>query len=281
MKSKILIVAAFAILMFTGCCSTCQQRAKNQLPLCKTEWHLVQIEGVDKDLKSDSFNIVLNESGHLSGVAACNRLLGTYQTEENKSLRFVNVGSTMMICPENEVLERKFLEVLNVVTHYDIDGDVLMLLSEGSIKALLKGKAVECHQGECGDCDHSCDHKSDCKKECDHKHDCKQECDHKGDCKEGDCDHKGECKGECKKGDCKKECDKVADCKKAAECQKSADCKQKADCKKATECQKSADCTKKAECKKATECQKAADCTKKAECKKAVECKKGACPKAQ
>ena len=192
MKSKILIVAAFAILMFTGCCSTCQQRAKNQLPLCKTEWHLVQIEGVDKDLKSDSFNIVLNESGHLSGVAACNRLLGTYQTDENKSLRFVNVGSTMMICPENEDLERKFLEVLNVVTHYDIDGDVLMLLSEGSIKALLKGKAVECHQGECGDCDH----KGDCKKECDHKHDCKKgdckkDCDHKHDCKEGDCDHKG------------------------------------------------------------------------------------------
>ncbi|MBR2962168.1 MAG: META domain-containing protein [Alistipes sp.] len=243
MKSKILIVAAFAILMFTGCCSTCQQRAKNQLPLCKTEWHLVQIEGVDKDLKSDSFNIVLNESGHLSGVAACNRLLGTYQTDENKSLRFVNVGSTMMICPENEDLERKFLEVLNVVTHYDIDGDVLMLLSEGSIKALLKGKAVECHQGECGDCDHSCDHKSDCKK--------------------GDCDHKGECKKECDhKHDCKKECDKVADCKKAAECQKSADC------------------TKKAECKKTAECQKSADCTKKAECKKATECKKGACPKA-
>ncbi len=234
MKSKILIVAAFAVLMFTGCCSTCKQRAKNQLPLCKTEWHLVQIEGVDKDLKSDSFNIVLSEEGFLSGVAACNRLLGKYESGENQALRFVNVGSTMMLCPENDDLERKFLEVLNVVSHYDIDGDVLMLLSNGSIKALLKGMAVECKQ-ECGECDHKCE--KQCDKACEKK--CEKACDKK-------CDHK-----------CEKQCEKVADCAKKAECHKATECK-KAECAKKAECHKGADCTKKAECKKAAECKKGA-----------------------
>ena len=252
MKSKFFIVVSFAVLMFTGCCSTCQQRAKNQLPLYKTEWHLVQAEGKDLDLKEDSFNIIFNEHGYLAGVAACNRLLGRFEIDESKSLRFVNVGSTMMLCPENDELERKFMEILNVVTHYDIDGDVLMLLSDGSIKALLKGKAQLCEKQCEKQCDKECNH--DCK-----KGECKGECDH-------NCDKAEGCKKECKK-ECVKECHK-GDCTKKAECakkcEKAANCTKKAECEK--KCEKAAECTKKAECKKSA-CQKG-DCTKKAECKK-------------
>lgn len=124
-------------LLLGSCCSSCRWRYKNAKPLEGTVWHLVQIEGVDKQLPDDSFNIILEE-GALGGRGACNSLLGQYALEGKSGLRFSTLGSTKMLCPQNEELEMALLGILEVTTNYDIDYDSLMLLHDGAIKAVFK-----------------------------------------------------------------------------------------------------------------------------------------------
>lgn len=138
MKIRSIFLALLAAMILVGCCSACRQRQKNAKPLKGTEWHLVQFEGKDMVLPSDSFNLVLAEDGSLSGVGACNRLLGRYTVTENHAIYLGEVGTTMMLCPENEQLEARFTKVLGTVTHYDIDGDKLILLQDGVIKVIMQ-----------------------------------------------------------------------------------------------------------------------------------------------
>lgn len=133
-KLTLILVTA---LLLGSCCSSCRWRYKNAKPLEGTVWHLVQLEGVDRQLPDDSFNIILNE-GALGGRGACNSLLGQYVLDGKSSLRFSALGSTKMLCPENEDLEMAMLRVLDATTNYDIDYDLLMLLHDGTIKAVFK-----------------------------------------------------------------------------------------------------------------------------------------------
>ena len=101
----LLVVAALAV----GCCSQCRLRAKYTKPLEGTVWHLVKMGGESVTLPEDSFNIILNEN-NLGGRGACNSLLGQY------------------------------VKVLSQTTHYDIDYDMLMLMSDGTILAVFKAQ---------------------------------------------------------------------------------------------------------------------------------------------
>lgn len=135
---KILVVMLMAAIA-VGCCSSCRWRYKNAKPLEGTVWHLVKMGGESVALPADSFNIILNEN-QLGGRGACNSLLGEYATGEKYALRFTSLGSTKMLCPENEALEMKMIEVLDKTTHYDIDYDMLMLMQEGVIMAVFKAQ---------------------------------------------------------------------------------------------------------------------------------------------
>ena len=136
---KRLFVVLMIAVMAVGCCSTCRMRAKNAKPLEGTVWHLVKMGGESVTLPDDSFNIILNENG-LGGRGACNSLLGQYATGDKFALRFSHLGSTKMLCPNNEALEMKLLQVLSKATHYDIDYDMLMLMQDGVVLAVFKAQ---------------------------------------------------------------------------------------------------------------------------------------------
>ena len=129
----VLMVAVLAV----GCCSSCRWRYKNAKPLEGTVWHLVKIGGESYTFPADEFNIILNENS-LGGRGACNSLLGQYATGDKYALRFSALGSTKMLCPANEDLEMKMIQILSQTTHYDIDYDMLMLMREGTILAVFK-----------------------------------------------------------------------------------------------------------------------------------------------
>lgn len=131
----LLVIALLAV----GCCSSCRWRYKNAKPLEGTTWHLVKVGGESYTLPLDSFNIILNENG-LGGRGACNSLLGHYATGEKYALRFSALGSTKMLCPENEALEMQLIKVLSQTTHYDIDFDMLMLMRNGEVLAVFKAQ---------------------------------------------------------------------------------------------------------------------------------------------
>jgi heat shock protein HslJ len=48
-----------------------------------------------------------------------------------------------MLCPHNEALENKLVQILAKTTHYDIDYDMLMLMCNGEILAVFKAQAQE------------------------------------------------------------------------------------------------------------------------------------------
>ena len=135
---RLFILLAVAVVAI-GCCSTCRMRVKNAKPLEGTVWHLVKVGGESYTLPSDEFNIILNENG-LGGRGACNSLLGQYATGDKYALRFSHLGSTKMLCPHNEALENKLVQILAKTTHYDIDYDMLMLMRNGEIIAVFKAQ---------------------------------------------------------------------------------------------------------------------------------------------
>jgi heat shock protein HslJ len=46
-----------------------------------------------------------------------------------------------MLCPHNEALENRLVQILAKTTHYDIDYDMLMLMQNGTVLALFKAQA--------------------------------------------------------------------------------------------------------------------------------------------
>ena len=49
------------------------------------------------------------------------------------------IASTMMACPGME-RENAFARALEATTHYDMDGPMLLLLSNGELKAVFQAK---------------------------------------------------------------------------------------------------------------------------------------------
>lgn len=136
---KKIVTLLVVALLVVGCCSSCRWRYKNAKPLEGTVWHLVQVGGESMMLPADSFNIILNENA-LGGRGACNSLLGQYAVGEKLQLRFSTLGSTKMLCPENEQLEMQLIKILSKTTHYDIDYDMLMLIADGTVLAIFKAQ---------------------------------------------------------------------------------------------------------------------------------------------
>ena len=136
---KKIVTLLVVALLVVGCCSSCRWRYKNAKPLEGTVWHLVQVGGESMMLPADSFNIILNENA-LGGRGACNSLLGQYAVGEKLQLRFSTLGSTKMLCPENEQLEMRLIKILSETTHYDIDYDMLMLIADGTVLAIFKAQ---------------------------------------------------------------------------------------------------------------------------------------------
>lgn len=137
--SKIAVLAATAALT-AGCCNCRSYQKKTRRPLAGTEWQLIQLEGRTVKPESGTFTVTLSSEGNrLAGVGACNRLTGTYQTDEKRTLKIGPLASTRMACPGMEQ-ERKFTEALEAATHYDMDGPMLLILSNGELKAVFQAK---------------------------------------------------------------------------------------------------------------------------------------------
>lgn len=136
---KIAIVAVAAALM-AGCCNCRSFQKKTRRPLVGTEWQLIQLGGKAIKPEEGKFTItLLAENNRMAGVGACNRLMGTYKTDEKRRLKIGPLASTMMACPGMEQ-EDAFTKALESVTHYDMDGPMLLLLSDGELRAVFQAK---------------------------------------------------------------------------------------------------------------------------------------------
>lgn len=140
---NILIKTTLALLLaalLTGCCACRSYQKKNRRPLIGTEWQLVQLNGQSITPEEGKFSItLLAAEKRLSGVGACNRLMGSYDATENGTLKIGPLASTRMACPGMEQ-EQTFTKVLESATHYDMDGPLMILLSDGEVRAVFQAK---------------------------------------------------------------------------------------------------------------------------------------------
>lgn len=143
MKSKLFLGLCAAALLFTGCCRCRSYQKRTGRPLVGTEWKLVQLEGRPvAGEQEDSFTLLFSETGSVSGAGACNRLTGSYTVDESRALKIGPLGSTRMMCRDDQ-LEQQYFRMLDGVTHYDMDGPMLMLLNEGSLVAVFQAGESE------------------------------------------------------------------------------------------------------------------------------------------
>ena len=133
---SILVVAVVAVAM-VGCCAC--RKGKNNKPLTGTEWQLERMMGQEVDIDADQFVFVFSNDGRFSGVGACNRMMGDYSITDKGAIKFGALAGTRMMCPKAH-LEAEFTKIISQATHYEIDGDLLLILSNGELQAVFRAK---------------------------------------------------------------------------------------------------------------------------------------------
>ena len=133
---SILVVAVVAVAM-VGCCAC--RKGKNNKPLTGTEWQLERMMGQAVDIDADQFVFVFSNDGRFSGVGACNRMMGDYSITDKGAIKFGALAGTRMMCPKAH-LEAEFTKIISQATHYEIDGDLLLILSNGELQAVFRAK---------------------------------------------------------------------------------------------------------------------------------------------
>lgn len=114
--------------------------ADGPVQLAYTEWTLVELGGAPVEVGPDERppHLALDlEEAHVSGSGGVNRFTGTFALSESE-LRFGQLATTRMAGPGPAMLrERAFLDVLDVVTSYSLDGQTLTLLASDRAVARL------------------------------------------------------------------------------------------------------------------------------------------------
>ncbi len=110
--------------------------------LKNTRWVLRSLHGEPVKLGGDPWDKELflqfpqDEEGRLQGYAGCNTFRGTY-SREGEAISFGPLMSTRRACPNLE-LEGKYLQALESVNAFHIEGDVLTLSSGGEAVAVFQ-----------------------------------------------------------------------------------------------------------------------------------------------
>lgn len=127
-------------LLLGGCCACHRYQKQTQRPLAGTDWQLIQLGGRNVAPEAGKFTIRFAADGVLSGVGSCNRLTGRYEVQGDRALKIAPVGTTMMMCPSGMETERALALALEEADHYDMDGPMLLLLTDGELRAVFQAQ---------------------------------------------------------------------------------------------------------------------------------------------
>lgn len=142
MKRAILFFGTILLTtLMIGCCD-CRKRAKLEKPLVGTEWQLVQIMGREVVAEGDSFTLMLHNNGNVTGQGDCNRFTALYKVTPTRALTIEQIGSTRRFC-ENYEAENRYFDTLEQVTHYEMDAENMLLLSNGVLVAIMRPKTIQ------------------------------------------------------------------------------------------------------------------------------------------
>lgn len=124
--------------MLASCCA-CRKAGRHDKNLTGTQWQLIELGG-KAVVAGEGYKITLDEAeNRYSGVGDCNRITGSFSLSLDNQLKFGMGATTRMFCP-NQSQEDRFLEMLQQVDHYKIDRDLLLLLRNTDILAIMQAR---------------------------------------------------------------------------------------------------------------------------------------------
>ena len=136
MKIPNAVAVLTACIVLASCMGSGVDRLTQPISLSGGEWLVEDIDGLGV-IDNARTTLVFDEDGRLSGDTACNRYFGRYAIE-GAIIQIENVGATKRACPSAVMdQESRFLETLNDVDTYRIDGTGALVLSTGSGDGLL------------------------------------------------------------------------------------------------------------------------------------------------
>lgn len=92
-----------------------------------TRWRLVELFGKPvTENERFPFIHLHSKEGRVSGFGGCNSISGPYELKAGNRIRFTNLASTMMACPDMD-MEQEFFEVLAMTDNFACDGKTLAL----------------------------------------------------------------------------------------------------------------------------------------------------------
>lgn len=93
------------------------------------KWKLVEMNGrkvANTAGEQDYFIQMDNEENRIYGFAGCNNFFGTYELKEGLRVKFSQIGSTMMACPDMNT-EKELFQILETVDNYRVSKNTLQL----------------------------------------------------------------------------------------------------------------------------------------------------------
>ncbi|MFR9590782.1 MAG: META domain-containing protein [Rikenellaceae bacterium] len=139
-RITILAVVALIAIATIACCPCRKSSSNNDFNLASTSWQLTQLNSRSIPAVEDQYTLTLGDDGRAAGVALCNNITGSYSfSAEARTLKFDHMGMTRMMCPPGSAdYEDAYGKMLGSVTHYEVDGDMLVLLSNGNSVAVFR-----------------------------------------------------------------------------------------------------------------------------------------------
>jgi heat shock protein HslJ len=98
--------------------------------------------GKEVSPEADSYTLLFHNNGTTSGKGDCNLFTSTYSVDKTRALDINNLGSTRRYTDNHEA-EGAYYDMLEGVTHYEMDGDNMLLLKNGTLVGIMHAVEVQ------------------------------------------------------------------------------------------------------------------------------------------
>ncbi len=126
----------------TGLLAGCSPKLSPDNSWGRDRWVVTELKGVpvqQSGNRKDAFLRFSTADKKISGNAGCNQMNGSYTLETRSRIKFVDVATTKMSCPDI-AFENTLLEVMRDVDRYETDGTQLRLKDGSKTVIVLTAK---------------------------------------------------------------------------------------------------------------------------------------------
>lgn len=131
MRQSILLISLLSFVL-VGCGSKKVAKDEtNDQVITEKYWKLITLEGQDvtmaENQERETFFMLKGKDNTLNGFAGCNNIMGEFSLEDGNRIRFTNMATTLIMCPDVDVNESEFMKVFELTDNYTLYNDTLEL----------------------------------------------------------------------------------------------------------------------------------------------------------